>query len=148
VTFDSLRSTKSQIGCEERLLTILESSSLKGRGSKTSTQVIEAIEELVNDLEIIGKQQNLAKSPINVLYLDGCWKLLYTSSPGTNSPIQRTFTSIDEGIQVFQVVNLVKPNRNGIVYSYLGNDTPEVSNTICFGDKIRLRITALASTVC
>jgi PAP_fibrillin len=37
--------------------------------------------------------------------LDGRWKLLYTSSPGTNSPVQRAFTGT-EAFTIFQEVML------------------------------------------
>ena len=72
--------------------------------------------------------------------LDGC-KLLYTSSPGTNSPIQRTFTAFD-GVSVYQVVNAIDTEN-----SFLPDKLPDVSNTVCFGETARLRVTALASTV-
>ena len=73
--------------------------------------------------------------------IDGCWKLLYTSSPGTNSPIQRTFTGI-EAFSIYQVVNLINTTN-----SFLPNQLPDVSNIVCFGTTGRLRVTALASTV-
>ena len=61
---------------------------------------------------------------------------------GTNSPIQRTFTAIDS-VSIYQIVNLINTNA-----SFLPNQLPDVSNIVCFGDKARLRVTALASTVC
>jgi hypothetical protein len=132
---------------EGKILELLESNAIKGRGAKTSQSTTESINDLITTLEEIGLKKNKKVAPISANDLDGCWKLLFTSSPGTNSPIQRTFTAIDDGVAVFQVVNVVRPNKNGICESYLNTNQAEVSNTICFGDSTRLRITALASTV-
>jgi len=57
--------------------------------------------------------------PTTLPQLDGKWRLLYTSSPGTNSPIQRTFTGIDQ-FSIFQVVDLTGPE-------------PRVDNVVEFG---------------
>lgn len=123
---------------EINLLRILENSdAVGGRGAKLSPETLSKIESDINFLEDARSIPNPTDSPI----LDGCWKLLYTSSPGTNSPIQRTFTSFD-GVTVYQVVNTINTQN-----SFLPDQQPDVSNTVCFGDSARLRVTALASTV-
>ena len=123
---------------EAKLLQLLESDNTKGRGKISTTETSQTIEELVNKLE--ASSSSTAK-PIQSPLLDGTWKLLYTSSPGTNSPIQRTFTA-SEKVTVFQVINLLQSKT-----SFLPNNQPDVSNIVCFGDSARLRVTALASTV-
>lgn len=124
-------------GIEAKLLNLLENTeAVGGRGAKTSPETLINIESYINTLENTKSIPNPTDSPL----LDGCWKLLYTSSPGTNSPIQKTFTSFD-GVSVYQVVNNI--NTEG---SFLPGLLPDVSNTVCFGSVGRLRVTALAST--
>ena len=125
---------------EERLLELI--SSLSGRGSGLSApealpQKLE-IESLISTLETAGLTQARDERLLN-----GCWKLLYTSTPGnTQSPIQRSLTGFD-GVSIYQVINIDTAASN----SFLGEGLPDVSNTVVFGDGIgRLRITALAST--
>jgi hypothetical protein len=123
---------------ETFLLNVLQDKdAVGGRGAKTSKETLDAIESAILTLEGAQSVPNPTDSPI----LDGCWKLLYTSSPGTNSPIQRTFTSFD-GVSVYQVINLFDTDG-----SFLPQKLPDVSNTVCFGDSARLRVTAIASTV-
>ena len=123
---------------ENQLLTILENTeAVGGRGAKLSGETLGMIEINIKLLENGRSIVNPTSSPA----LDGCWKLLYTSSPGTNSPIQRTFTSFD-GVSVYQIVNAVNTKD-----SFLPDSLPDVSNTVCFGESTRLRVTALASTV-
>ena len=129
---------KKSKDAENQLLTILQNAEIVGgRGAKLSGETLGIIENNINLLENGMSIANPTSSPV----LDGCWKLLYTSSPGTNSPIQRTFTSFD-GVSVYQIVNTVN-TRN----SFLPDSLPDVSNTVCFGESTRLRVTALASTV-
>ena len=130
---------------EEHLLTLL--GSIQNRGASAdnadSLSLNKRIEELVSDLEnnVDGRKSQ---------YLDGCWKLLYTSTPGTNSLIQRTFTAL-ESVSIFQVVNAYNTSAS-FLKSDIGEPLPDVSNTVCFffgKDPIplaRLRVTALAST--
>ena len=133
---------------EKQLLNVLESSSNQGRGQKATNEISELILSLISKLE--EEQDNQRKStkfisPIDSEYLHGCWKLLYTSSPGTNSPIQRTFTA-SEKVTVFQVINIDSPSSSSLK-TFLPNNLPDVSNIVCIGDKVRLRVTALASTI-
>lgn len=107
------------------------------KGTKPSMEALTNIERLIEKLELSPSTQNPTSSPL----IDGCWRLVYTSSPSTNSPIQRTFTALDN-VAIYQVVNLV--NRKG---SFLPKNLPDVSNVVCFGGSARLRVTALGSTV-
>ena len=108
-----------------------------GKRSTSDLDTTNRINNLVNVLEKTSSTKFPTRSPL----LNGCWRLLFTSSPGTNSPIQRTFTA-SSSVSVFQVVNV-----NGSASLFLPQGSPEVSNIVCFGDKARLRVTALASTV-
>lgn len=133
-------SKKNKAVEEQRLLELI--SSLSGRGSGLSApealpQKLE-IESLISTLETAGLTQARDERLLN-----GCWKLLYTSTPGnTQSPIQRSLTGFD-GVSIYQVINIDQAASN----SFLGEGLPDVSNTVVFGDGIgRLRITALAST--
>jgi len=121
---------------------------VQGRGKTTSTESQIQIDKLVSKLESFTlasyTKKNIVK-PIQSPLLDGCWKLLYTSSPGTNSPIQRTFTA-SEKVGIFQVIHLLDTKESFLSIDSETNQ-PDVSNIVCFGDKARLRVTALASTV-
>jgi hypothetical protein len=57
--------------------------------------------------------------PATLPQLDGRWKLLYTSRPGSASPIQRTFVGV-EAFKVFQEVDLT-------------GELPRVNNVVDFG---------------
>ena len=120
---------------EKKLVESLNS--LDARGAKANTTTISLIDGYVSSLENFKG----IKSPVKSKEIDGCWKLLYTSSPGTNSPIQRTVTATSS-VSVYQVINLIDTSN-----SFLDDKSPDVSNTVCIGDKCRLRVTALASTV-
>lgn len=125
---------------ESKLLDLLKNRS--GRGARLTELETQDITATIERLE--SKQAgNNNYNPIAQPHLNGCWKLLYTSSPGTNSPIQRTFTSFDQ-VSIFQTINL-KP-YNDPTASFLEPSLPEVSNTVCFGETARLRVTAMAST--
>lgn len=118
---------------------------MQGRGKSTTIESQQQIESLVGQLEsssLTSYNKKDVIKPIRSLLLDGCWKLLYTSSPGTNSPIQRTFTASDK-VGIFQVINLLNSQESFLP----GPNQPDVSNIVCFGGKARLRVTALASTV-
>ena len=126
---------------EKRLIEIVEV--LEGRGvqeNKDKTEVYREIETSIAERE---KSTATVKdyNPITA-DIDGTWRLLYTSSPGTNSPIQRTVTGLS-GVSVFQVIN-IKDTRG----SFLDGKKADVSNTVVFdGLQARLRVTALASTL-
>lgn len=58
-----------------------------------------SLEQAVAALEADGG----VSAPTTLPGLDGKWRLLYTSRPGTASPIQRSFTGVD-AFAVFQEV--------------------------------------------
>ncbi|XP_058001586.1 probable plastid-lipid-associated protein 12, chloroplastic isoform X3 [Hevea brasiliensis] len=64
--------------------------------------------------------------------IEGCWQLMFTTRPGTASPIQRTFVGVDF-FSVFQDV-------------YLRTNDPRVSNIVRFSDAIgELKVEAAAA---
>ena len=134
ITFNKIKRYSPK---ESKLLTILEEDTVQNtRGATISIESSNEIETLISQLEKSGTSM---KDPTTSPLLDGVWKLLYTSTPGTNSPIQRTFTG-NAAVTIYQVVNLKDTSQ-----SFLSNE-PDVSNVVVFGDKARLRVTALAST--
>lgn len=131
--FDGRQLLSSNSDIEQQLIDLLKT--VSGRGSKISDSL-----PLINEkIDYLDNARGI-KNPSRAVELDGCWKLLFTSSPKTNSPIQRTVTALD-GVSVYQVVNVVNTSN-----SFLPGQ-PDVSNTVCFGESARLRVTALASTI-
>merc|ERR1711977_68374 len=90
---------------------------------QTNAQMLKCIQELEADG---GTPNPTASSDIN-----GRWRLLYTTRPGTSSPVQRPFTGV-ESFSIFQDVSLEK---NGAV-----------NNVVVFGDKGELKVEARAVT--
>ena len=122
---------------EKELLEVFNSQSNSiQQEAKLADDVNDKLKGIVAGLE---EAKGIA-NPTRSDYLDGVWKLIYTSSPGTNSPIQRTVTANDR-VSVYQVVTLKDTKQ-----SFLPN-RPVVSNVVCVGENVRLRISALGSTV-
>ncbi|BDA41845.1 probable plastid-lipid-associated protein 12, chloroplasti [Coccomyxa sp. Obi] len=111
--------------------TILEClSGVQGRG-KSGLDIcqLEVLNAAVDELERDGGIQAPTTSPL----LEGRWKLLYTSRPGTASPIQQTFV----GVQAFSVYQEIVVRESSV----------RVNNIVSFGDKIgQLKVEAEANT--
>ncbi|CAL8460873.1 g404 [Coccomyxa elongata] len=105
-------------------------SGVQGRGkSGVDLSQLEALNAAVDELERDGGIQAPTSSPL----LEGRWKLLYTSRPGTASPIQQTFV----GVQAFSVYQEIVVGDSGV----------RVNNIVSFGDKIgQLKVEAEANT--
>lgn len=113
---------------EEALLSAL--SGVKGRGSQDlSSQQQDAFDAAVAQLEADAG----VAAPTADAQLNGRWRLLFTSKPGTNSPIQRTFTSVD-AFSIFQDISL---DAEGL---------PLIVNVVEFGQWGVLRVEAEANT--
>lgn len=101
----------------------------KGLEAEASTRFNELIEILEKDGGVEVKSINLFtkwgdfKRPASSDLLLGRWKLLFTSVPGTESPIQRTFTGVD-AFGVFQDVIDV-------------GSCLRTNNIVDFGDKVK-----------
>ena len=90
-----------------------------------------AIDAAVKRLELIGESMQNKADNTNI---DGCWKLLYTSTPtNSQSPVQKAFTT-SSLFNIFQVVQI-----NDV-------DKPIISNVVVYKQLGRLRVTALAAT--
>ncbi|CAN8288324.1 unnamed protein product [Cochlearia groenlandica] len=104
---------------------------IQGRGKSASPTQLNDVESAVKALE--GSQG--ITNPTDSDLIEGRWRLMFTTRPGTSSPIQRTFTGVDV-FTVFQDVYLKTTN----------NDDPRVSNIVKFSDIIgELKVEAIAS---
>lgn len=102
---------------------------IQGRGRGVSALKLQIISEAVNALEALGG----VNEPTSSNLIEGTWRLMFTTRPGTASPIQRTFVGVD-AFTVFQEIVL------------RGTDDPRVTNVVKFSDAIgELRVEAAAS---
>ncbi|KAF7837113.1 putative plastid-lipid-associated protein 12, chloroplastic isoform X1 [Senna tora] len=101
---------------------------IQGRGRSASPHQLNAVERAVQVLE----GSDGVPDPTNSSLIEGRWQLMFTTRPGTASPIQRTFVGVDF-FSVFQEV-------------YLRTSDPRVSNIVKFSDAIgELKVEAVAS---
>ncbi|KAI5402007.1 probable plastid-lipid-associated protein 12, chloroplastic isoform X1 [Lathyrus oleraceus] len=101
---------------------------IQGRGRSSSPNQLNAIQRAIQVLETLGG----VSDPTNSSLIEGRWQLIFTTRPGTASPIQRTFVGVDF-FSVFQEV-------------YLRTNDPRVCNIVSFSDAIgELKVEAAAS---
>ncbi|XVE78796.1 hypothetical protein DITRI_Ditri14bG0006800 [Diplodiscus trichospermus] len=101
---------------------------IQGRGRTAAPQQLNDVERAVQVLE----GQEGVPGPTSSDLIEGRWQLMFTTRPGTASPIQRTFVGVDF-FNVFQEV-------------YLRTNDPRVSNIVKFSDWIgELKVEAGAS---
>ncbi|KAG9442516.1 hypothetical protein H6P81_018370 [Aristolochia fimbriata] len=101
---------------------------IQGRGRSTSPQQLKEVERA---LRILEDAQGVPE-PTSSSLIEGSWQLMFTTRPGTASPIQRTFVGVDK-FSVFQEV-------------YLKTDDPRVINVVKFSEAIgELRVEAAAT---
>lgn len=101
---------------------------IQGRGRAASPAQLKEVERAVKVLEGLEGVPN----PTGSSLIEGRWQLMFTTRPGTASPIQRKFVGVDS-FSVFQEV-------------YLGTADPRVSNIVKFSDPIgELKVEAVAS---
>ncbi|KAL5765114.1 hypothetical protein ACOSQ2_017708 [Xanthoceras sorbifolium] len=101
---------------------------IQGRGRSASPQQLNDVERAVNVLE--GLQG--VSDPTGSSLIEGRWQLMFTTRPGTASPIQRTFVGVDF-FSVFQEISL-------------RTNDPRVSNIVKFSEAIgELKVEAAAS---
>ncbi|KAJ1694756.1 hypothetical protein LUZ63_011454 [Rhynchospora breviuscula] len=101
---------------------------VQGRGRGVSSKQLQDVESAVQALEILKG----VPDPTSSSMIEGSWQLIFTTRPGTASPIQRTFVAVDS-FKIFQEV-------------YLRTDDPRVTNVVKFSDAIgELRVEAVAS---
>ncbi|KDP34260.1 hypothetical protein JCGZ_12828 [Jatropha curcas] len=100
---------------------------IQGRGKSASSQQLQEVERAVKVLEGLEG----VPEPTNSNLIEGCWQLMFTTRPGTASPIQRTFVGVDF-FSVFQEVQL-------------RTNDPRVSNIVRFSEAIgELKVEAAA----
>ncbi|KAM7523320.1 hypothetical protein LguiA_013222 [Lonicera macranthoides] len=101
---------------------------IQGRGRSASPKQLQEIERAVKALEVLEGTPDPTSSDL----IEGRWQLMFTTRPGSASPIQRTFVGVDI-FSVFQEV-------------YLQTNDPRVSNIVKFSDAIgELKVEAAAS---
>ncbi|KAI0499315.1 hypothetical protein KFK09_020218 [Dendrobium nobile] len=101
---------------------------IQGRGFSASAQQLKEVERAVETLE---KVKGIP-DPTNSNLIEGCWQLMFTTKPGTASPIQRTFVGVNS-FKIFQEV-------------YLRTNDPRVTNIVQFSDQIgELKVEAAAT---
>ncbi|KAJ0020686.1 hypothetical protein Pint_31320 [Pistacia integerrima] len=91
---------------------------IQGRGKSASPQQLNDVERAVKVLE----DSPGVPDPTGSSLIEGRWQLMFTTRPGTASPIQRTFVGVDN-FSVFQEISLRI------------ND-PRVSNIVKFSEAI------------
>ncbi|CAM6125693.1 unnamed protein product [Calypogeia fissa] len=100
-----------------------------GRGRGISPGELQTIQEAVDALEAAGGIQDPTSSPL----IEGRWQLMFTTRPGTASPIQRTFVGVDQ-FKVYQEISLSN------------TEDPRVNNIVRFSESIgELNVQAAAS---
>ncbi|ERN17088.1 hypothetical protein AMTRI_Chr09g33530 [Amborella trichopoda] len=101
---------------------------VQGRGRSASKAQLQDVDQAVQVLE---KSEGV-RDPTSSSLIEGCWQLIFTTRPGTASPIQRTFVGVDT-FSIFQEV-------------YLRTDDPRVCNIVKFSDSVgELKVEAAAS---
>eukprot|EP01018_Ginkgo_biloba_P028808 Gb_09730 [translate_table: standard] len=101
---------------------------IQGRGRSASAEQLKEVNQAIQALESAGG----VSDPTSSSLIEGRWQLLFTTRPGTASPIQRTFVGVD-AFTVFQEICL------------RDTDDPRVSNIVQFSDAIgELKVEAAA----
>ncbi|KAJ6799623.1 putative plastid-lipid-associated protein 12, chloroplastic [Iris pallida] len=101
---------------------------IQGRGRAATPQQLMDVEEAIKALETAEGVPDPTSSGL----IEGRWNLIFTTRPGTASPIQRTFVGVDF-FKVFQEV-------------YLRTNDPRVSNIVKFSEAIgELKVEAAAT---
>eukprot|EP00904_Undaria_pinnatifida_P011347 jgi/Undpi1/7342/HiC_scaffold_22.g09815.m1 len=114
---------------EADLLSAIEA--IEGRGRGVTEEQREVLDRAVEALEGDGDASGAASSPL----VDGSWRLIFTTTPGTASPVQRSFVGVD-GFAIYQDIDI-----------FSEESAPTVTNVVDFGPRVgQLRVTALAST--
>ncbi|KAI5066424.1 hypothetical protein GOP47_0019048 [Adiantum capillus-veneris] len=102
---------------------------IQGRGRGVTPLKLENISEAVRLLESLGGVDEPTSSGL----IEGTWRLMFTTRPGTASPIQRAFVGVDT-FSVFQEITL------------RGTNDPRVCNIVRFSEAIgELKVEAAAS---
>ncbi|KAK8460378.1 hypothetical protein SEVIR_2G321400v4 [Setaria viridis] len=91
---------------------------VQGRGRAVAPRQLQEVESAVQALEALGG----VPDPTSSSLIEGSWQLIFTTRPGTASPIQRTFVGVDS-FRIFQEV-------------YLRTDDPRVVNVVRFSESV------------
>ncbi|KAJ0735695.1 putative plastid-lipid-associated protein [Helianthus annuus] len=124
---EQIQNTEVLFSDDESLL-ISSLIGIQGRGRSASPEQLKAVERAVQALEATER----VADPTSSSLIEGRWQLIFTTRPGSASPIQRTFVGVDL-FSVFQEI-------------YLRTNDPRVSNIVKFSDAIgELKVEAAAT---
>ncbi|MFS8033584.1 putative plastid-lipid-associated protein [Helianthus anomalus] len=124
---EQIQNTEVLFSDDETLL-ISSLIGIQGRGRSASPEQLKAVERAVEALEATTG----VPDPTSSSLIEGRWQLIFTTRPGSASPIQRTFVGVDL-FSVFQEI-------------YLRTNDPRVSNIVKFSDAIgELKVEAAAT---
>eukprot|EP00624_Nannochloropsis_granulata_P007353 evm.model.NODE_7313_length_17182_cov_38.694389.6 len=135
-TATGIKTPRSLVQKEDSLLEAIQG--LDRREIQNSAEARARVKSLIDDLEASkGIRKATATKEIN-----GKWRLLYTSSDGTASPIQNTFVR-SKAFAIYQEIDIAPPSSS----SSSPSSPATVTNVVDFGGSIgALNVQALAST--
>lgn len=124
----ALESSSTVQDSESRLREALSQGSTR-RDDNLGAGLRTVVDECVSVLE----SQGGVTDPTSSDLINGRWRLLFTTRPGTSSPIQRAFTGV-EAFAIYQDIDLK-------------GSVPKVDNVVIFGDEVgELKVEAEAVT--
>ena len=83
-----------------------ETPGLHERPRDVTPEQRELVDKAVEALEQDGGVADRASSPL----VDGSWRLIFTTTPGTASPVQRSFVGVD-GFAIYQDIDIFSEVR-------------------------------------
>ncbi|XP_066390754.1 probable plastid-lipid-associated protein 12, chloroplastic isoform X1 [Miscanthus floridulus] len=114
----SVASAEAEAYTEPELVLLEALLGVQGRGRAVAPRQLQEVESAVQALEALGG----VPDPTSSSLIEGSWQLIFTTRPGTASPIQRTFVGVDS-FRIFQEV-------------YLRTDDPRVVNVVKFSESV------------
>lgn len=114
----SVAAAEAEAYTEPELVLLEALLGIQGRGRAVAPRQLQEVESAVQALETQGG----IPDPTSSSLIEGSWRLIFTTRPGTASPIQRTFVGVDS-FRIFQEV-------------YLRTDDPRVVNVVKFSESV------------
>ncbi|XP_066354543.1 uncharacterized protein [Miscanthus floridulus] len=91
----SVASAEAEAYTEPELVLLEALLGVLGRGRAVAPRQLQEVESAVQALEALGGVPDPRSSSL----IEGSWQLIFTTRPGTASPIQRTFVGVDSFMQ-------------------------------------------------
>ncbi|KAF4374976.1 hypothetical protein G4B88_004727 [Cannabis sativa] len=122
----------SNLSCFEKCSSVVMIGAIGRRRNKLIQTRRFALVDEQDQVSFTQEENSLIEALTSSDLIEGRWQLMFTTRPGTASPIQRTFVGVD----FFSVIQEV----------YLRSNDPRVSNIVKFSDFIgELKVEAIAS---